>query len=236
MISCIHPSRSRVLQALATAKAWIGRANNPPEYILSLDEDDKSLNDYKMAFRGMNVRIIVGKNRSAIDAINKAAEVSKGDILVVVSDDFDCPVNWDRDLFKHTQDKTDWIAKTDDTVQYWLITLPIMDRVYYNRFGYIYHPDYLHLFVDTHMTCVADLLGCKIEIPMTFEHRHYSLGRTDSFKKDEISVKADNTWSQGERLFLHFAKNNFGLPADSIKGKIKSDDYISWMKGKGVRL
>ncbi len=111
-----------------------------------------------------------------------------------------------------------------------------MDRVYYNRFGYIYHPEYLHLFADTHMTCVADLLNRKITIPMEFEHRHYSAGRTNSAKKDEVSVKADSTWSHGERLFLHFAKQHFQIPLPEIKGSIKSDDYINWMKGKGVRV
>lgn len=223
MISIIHPSRNRPLQALITAKNWMAKADNQLEYILSLDKDDKDLEAYRKAFHMMNINIVVSDNRSAVDAINKGAEISKGNILIIVSDDFDCEKGWDTQIIKHTEGKTDWIAKTQDGIQPWIITLPLMDRVYYNRFGYVYHPDYRHMFADTEMSCVADITGRKITLPIKFTHNHYSVVGG----KDEVNAKADNTWSQGERLFIHRAKNNFGI---NNPLPIQNESYRNWLR------
>lgn len=226
-ISLLHPSRSRPLQALATYKNFVNNAGVDVEYILSID----STEPHKMAYINNNINFIVNDNRSAIDAINNAAKVSTGDILIVMSDDFHAPLDWGKKIIEATKGKTDWIAKTPDGIQKWIITMPIMDRVYYNRFGYIYHPEYLHMFCDTELTCVADLTGRKIVIDIPFVHNHYSTGRS---QKDEVSVKADTTWNQGESLFINRAKNKFGIA--NATGKITEVEYINWMKSKGISI
>lgn len=227
VITLLHPSRSRPMQALAAYRNFVSNAGIEVEYILSLD----STEPHKMAYINNNVNFIVNDNRSAVDAINNAARVSTGDILIVMSDDFHAPSNWGNNIIESTKGKTDWIAKTPDGIQKWIITMPIMDRTYYNRFGYIYHPDYAHMFCDTELTCVADLTGRKITLDIPFVHNHYSTGRSH---KDEVSMKADATWSQGESLFLSRAKNKFGL--QSPPGKITSVDYINWMRQKGISI
>lgn len=236
LISVIHPSRSRPEKAKETIKKWIDRAGCYVDYILSIDKDDPMLKAYEWCIttRNSDGRFIKGfssNNRSAIDAINNAAKKADGDIFIQISEDFDCPEGWAVALDGMTKYKTDWIAKTPDGIQSWLITLPIMDRIYYNRFGYIYHPDYAHLFCDTELTCVADLTGRKITLDIPFVHNHYSTGRS---QKDEVSIKADATWAQGESLFLSRAKNKFGL--QNPPGKITSVEYINWMRQKGISI
>lgn len=174
-----------------------------------------------------NYKILRYENRSAVDAINNAAKIAKGDILIVLSDDFDCPDNWGAQIIEATQGKTDWILKTPDGIQDWIITMPIMDRAYYNRFGYVYYPEYLHMFCDTELSCVADLTARKIEANIPFQHNHYSTGRG---QKDEVSIKADKTWDQGEKLFIERYKKNFGLI--DPPGKIQSQTYMNWIKQK----
>ena len=225
VISLIHPSRGRAQRAHEVATKWISSAGVDVEYILSVDIDDPQLKEYDKLFK--DHIILTGQNRSAIDAINSAASISTGRILVVMSDDFDCPDNWGNDLIEQTRGASGWIAKTPDSIQKWIITLPIMDREYYNRFGYVYHPEYKHMFCDTEMTCVADLIGRKIELPLEFMHDHYSTGRT---QKDAINERADKTWEQGEKLFIERYKNNFGLI--NPPGKIQSPEYLNWIKGK----
>jgi hypothetical protein len=220
MISIIHPSRGRPQKAYETAMKWLDNAGCDVEYILSLDKDDTSLYN-------LDCNFVIGDNSSAIDAINNAAEFCKGDILLVLSDDFDCPPLWGKKILDITHGKTDWILKTPDGIQEWIITMPIMDRSYYNRFGYIYYPDYLHMFCDTELTCVADLTGRKIEGNIQFTHNHYSIGKS---VKDEVSDRADKTWSQGEKLFLQRYKENFGLI--NPPGKITNQNYLNWIKGK----
>src|SRR3990172_5618 len=161
MISLIHPSRGRPEKSYITIQKWLinARHQHQIEVVVSCDEDDSCIFTYNKLYCFKN---IINKNKSAVDAINKAADFSGGEIMIIISDDTDCPLNWDDYLIKFTEGKTDWILKTQDGIQPWIITMPIMDRVYYNRFGYIYHPDYLHMFCDTELTCVADITGRKL--------------------------------------------------------------------------
>lgn len=222
-ISIIHPSRSRPEQARATQSEWIWRTYDGSyggaipdweiEYITSLDNDDPS--DYKM------VDIVIrNDNKSAIEAINNAAKIATGDILMVVSDDTWCFPAWDKILLEHLLEHSDYCAKTNDGLQPTLITMPIMDRVYYERYGYIYHPDYAHMFCDQELTSVAIMTGKYINIPLLFPHLHYSAGLS---QKDELNSRNDATWHQGQTLFNERMAKNFG-----IEKPVVDYDSILW--------
>lgn len=237
MISLIHPSCQRPKEALAAAQKWISTAGTSIEYFLSLDVNDPSEQDYLRLFSGNwmldpnnpkdKKTLLINQNRSAIDAINNAAKVATGDILVQMADDFDCPEDWGLKIIEATKGKTDWILKTQDGIQKWIITLPIMDLAYYNRFGYIYFPEYRHMFCDTELSCVADLTGRRLESQILFPHNHYSVTKKTP---DEVSRRADSTWAQGEKLFIERYKRNFDLV--NPPGKITSQEYINWIRQK----
>jgi glycosyltransferase involved in cell wall biosynthesis len=223
-ISILHPSRQRPDKSLHTLNKWLNNAVTPIEVIVSLDEDDPTLGVYEMNNTG-NATIIINKNRSAVDAINNAAKAATGDIFIVVSDDTDCPQGWDKKILNATEGRTDWILKTQDGIQKWIITMPVMDRTYYNRFGYVYYPEYKHLFCDTELSCIADLTCRKIDSKLTFPHLHYSTGQS---MKDELNERADATWNQGKKLFLSRYKMNFDL--SDPKCRIQSQQYLTWIK------
>jgi len=206
-ISLIHPSRNRPQQGYETALLWIDSADNEVEYILSLDDDDETRINYLELFP-QQVIFSSNANRSAIDAINNAAKMATGDLLIVISDDFYPFAHWDTLLLSEIGGSADFLLKTQDGIQPELITLPIMDRAYYNRFGYIYHPDYLHMFCDNELTAVGHLLGRVITSGLMFEHKHYSVGKAE---RDALYVRNDTTWDQGLNLFSERQKNNFGL-------------------------
>jgi len=206
-ISLIHPSRNRAQQACETALLWIDSADNEVEYILSLDDDDESRISYLELFP-QQVMFSSNANRSAIDAINNAAKIATGDLLIVISDDFYPFAHWDTLLLAEVAGKADFLMKTQDGIQPELITLPIMDRAYYNRFGYIYHPDYLHMFCDNELTAVGHMLGRVITSTLLFEHKHYSVGKAE---RDALYTRNENTWDQGLHLFSERRKINFGL-------------------------
>ncbi len=211
-ISIIHPTRHRIEQALATREKWLLRADNSLEYIFSFDTDDDTIPGYIQGLRAPNM--------TAIEAINYGASTATGDLLIVVSDDFDCPEHWDTLLLNELEGKTDFLLKTDDAYQPTLVTLPIMDRTYYNRFGYIYHPGYKHMFCDQEMTAVAIMTGKYLKSPLVFPHNHYTTGKTP---KDEINTKNDTTWEQGEKLYNGRLKINF----DIVKPIVAYSD-IKW--------
>ena len=231
-ISIIHPSRQRPLMAFETYNKWITNAFNIPEveYILSVDNDDPTLQQYNWEFRGaIDVTFQYNNNRSAIDAINVAAKNAKGDLFVVVSDDFDSFFGWNQFLHENLHDKHDFIVKTNDGYlgNNWLITLPILDREYYNRFGYIYYPEYKHLWCDTEMTVVAKMLGKIIDLQhftdKVFKHNHHTIGLME---KDEIAVKNDSTWDQGKSLFLDRYDADFYINQEEVVFRFEREKFL----------
>jgi glycosyltransferase involved in cell wall biosynthesis len=224
-ISLIHPSRSRPEKSLDTIDKWINLPgpSTPYQLIVSVDEDDPSLNEYRKQY--YDGELLVSKNRSCVDAINNAAKIATGDILLVVSDDTDCFPGWDTALLKEVEGKTDWILKTDDGIQPYIITMPCMDRAYYNRTGYIYHPDYVHQFCDTYMTCVADITGRKITSNLMFKHLNDTI-------KDDLRKRTDGTWQQGQGTFIRLMKQ---FSKADIQ-KIKDRQMIRFLRNNGVQL
>ena len=218
-ISVLHPTRGRKQQALKTMSKWLFNADKPYdiEYIFSTDIDDTDKwtsridilpNFLLNSSQIMHIEVLKNNNKSAIEAINFAAARCSGDLIIVVSDDFDCLEHWDTLLLQVLEDKSDFCAKTADGLQPTLITMPIMDRIYYERYGYIYHPDYNHMFADQELTSVALMTGKYIKLDLIFPHNHYTTGKTP---KDEINIKNDLTWRQGETLFNERLKTNFGI-------------------------
>lgn len=240
-ITLIHPSYGRPKLAEETYYEWMNNAAAPHniEYIMSVDRSDPEFNNYYNLRPGQRQRwrfgLRINDSTTAIKAINNAAGDASGDLLIVVSDDFSCPKNWDVDLLRHIGERRDFAVKTWDGLQPWIITLPIMDREYYNRFGYIYYPEYEHMFCDTEMTHVADLLDKVLLVNMEFPHRHYS--QPGGIAKDAVSVKNDITWAQGEVLYLHRMGCNFDLPESEIKGVLRCDkSHLNWLRNKGVKI
>ena len=221
MISIIHPSRNRAEMAFNTIDKWLSSASGtiPLEYIISIDNNEPDVYRYEANFGSLvlkhsannSIRLVKNNNENAIQAINYGATLTTQNLIIVVSDDFDCFPNWDIFLINALKDKKDFVVKTSDGIQDYIITLPIMDREYYNRFNYIYNPEYQHMFCDTEMTDVGHLLGKVIDLKCpdhVFIHRHYSV---NLMVKDSINEKNDATWIQGENLYYSRKANQFYL-------------------------
>lgn len=237
-ISLIHPSRSRPDQSSKTIHKWLNSAADIHnlELLVSCDKNDPHLAVYKDIYSKTIFKVnpvVTNQNRSAIDAINFAAQLSEGDLLVVVSDDTDCMPGWDKILTEAAEGKKDFLLKTFDGVQKWICTMPVMDRAYYERFGYIYNPAYVHCFSDTHLTHIADLMRRIVwRNDILFPHNHYSTGKT---KKDAVNIKNDSTWKQGEATYLKHCRNKFGLGNVNIfdlSPEAHKAGHVQWLKHK----
>lgn len=230
-ISIIHPSRNRPYQAEKTFIHWVKNMSsitNLADYTISVDLDDIHLQTYKEKFMSvLDGIILVGSNNTCVvEAANVGAKQAKGDILVLVSDDFECQPDWDLKLIEHYSEHKNNVLKTNDTLQDWIVTLPIMDREYYESCGYLYHPDYKHMFCDTDMTHKAELEGkLKKRMDIIFKHCHYTQGETP---KDQVNVKADSTWNQGEKAYLNRVMSGFGIPGVDVLN-ISNQAHINWL-------
>lgn len=232
-ISILHPSYKRATLARACYGLWTKKLSKEEdrEYILCLSKNDPTLDEYHRLFEGTSVKIVYHPENGWVKQLNMAAEHSIGTWLVCIGDDFDCPVDWDKDLMEHLVGKEDVAVKTQDGTQPWIMTLPLIDRAYYNRFGYVIYPEYKHMFGDTEFTHVADLLGRSINIPLLFPHNHYTTGK---MKKDDVNKANDSTWNQGETLYINRMKQNFGIN-NPVPIKLPKH-HIDWLKTKGITV
>jgi hypothetical protein len=168
-------------------------------YTIAIEAD--SFSDYR------NLPILILPSKSAISAYNLAAHELRGkfksnDIIIALSDDF--PVPCDLDLIRDAVD-TDKVLKTFDGVQKWIVTLPIMGVGYYLEKGFIYPPQYSHMFADTHLTHEAEIEGkLQFRNDIVIKHEHYSIG---GVAKDFLNERNDATFEQGKATYLQWAKS-----------------------------
>lgn len=230
MISIIHPSRSRPELAYKAMRRWVDSAGVEVEYILSLDMDDPDKMKYFDLFQSLEVSslILCNNNRSAVDAINRGAEKASHDLFIQISEDFDCFENWGQVLIEATKGKEYFLLKTNDGTQGWIVTLPIMDRKFYEANNYFYYPGYFHMFCDTDLTHKADIQKkLIIRNDITFQHNHYTTKKT---KKDQVNEKADRTWAQGQTLYFERLKDGFGTGLNIWDLSPQAEAHKRWLK------
>lgn len=203
-ISLIHPSRGRAEKAHTACRYWFDRIGNgcSVEYILSTDEDDQS--NYDSLNGAQNMSRIINQNKSVVEATNKAAKKSTGDILIYLSDDFKCPDNWGNLIineFKKYSGPT--LIKVDDCLQHFntkVLTIPMMNRDLYEKLGYFWHPGYKSMFCDEHLYWRSEKLGAlKFAPHLKFPHEHVSNGKAPD---DETYRRSAANWNQGKELFF----------------------------------
>lgn len=198
IISLIHPSRGRPDLARKTALKWIREAGVEVEHILSLDTSDPLLGQYIASDMQC-----ISPNTCVVEATNTAAKKALGDILVYLSDDFDCFDNWGVAIENEVKDfGTMWLLKVDDCLQKFevpVLTIPIMSRGLYNRLGYFWYPEYRSMFCDEDLYWTCRKLGVIRNAPhLKFEHKHASVGKAPD---DETYRRSAKNWDQGKELF-----------------------------------
>ena len=133
-ITLLHPSRWRASQARETLDLWLARAQFPEfiQHILSLDDDDDQINEYRKLF--LDSEIHIGSNKNVVQATNAARHLATGEIIIYLSDDFQCPDYWDRLIVQNylKQGHPDlWLVRVDDLLQKTtadVLTIPIMSK------------------------------------------------------------------------------------------------------------
>lgn len=214
VISIIHPSYKRPELAAMCAKMWLSRCKDKSriEYILVLSNKDKCV-DYALALASEgilsnDITVLICPEANMVKQIAFGAKEAKGNIFINVSDDFECPNEWDELLITNLKGKEDYIVKTQDGIQPFIMTLPIMDRKYFNRFGYIMPPDYKHMYCDNELAEVGHILGRTINLDILFPHNHYSVGKG---VKDSVNEENDSFYGVDGETFLKRKALNFGL-------------------------
>lgn len=213
MISLLHPSRGRAQKADETYKKWVFQAVTHIEYMLSVDMDDQTLEQYFDLSLSRPFAPYFALNKSVVEATNVVAGLSKGEILVYLSDDFDCPDGWDLKILREFDGVTEpMVLKVDDCLQTFevgVLTIPIMNRALYKKLGYFWHPDYKSMHVDVDLFETCKKLGVIKYAPhLKFPHNHYSNGKA---AHDETYKRSEGNWDQGLQVLKRRRAQGFPI-------------------------
>ncbi len=159
-------------------------------------------------------RLIVkwGTSKSKIHAINRDLDnLPAWDILICMSDDMRFRTwGYDEIIRKHMPVNLDgFLHCHDDYAKDRVCTVSIIGRKYYERDGYIYHPEYYSMWCDDEATEVAKQRGCYIHVPgVAIEHLHYT--NNAKAAKDELYWRND-TYNADKLIYQQRKARNFDL-------------------------
>lgn len=209
--SLIHPSRGRHLMAMKNRDNWLAKADHPEliEHIFSIDESDQFKAGYSVRPDRPQDKLVLAHNDCVVMATNMGAKKAKAEILIYLSDDFDCPIGWDTALLaiKGSYDGhfRPFAIEVSDAYQINrnLLTIPIISRAMYKWEGYFFHPSFKSMFCDNWIYERAKREYELIDAyHLTFEHKHYSRG---FYKRDTTNQMSESNWNQGKITFNHLA-------------------------------
>lgn len=192
------------------------------QIIVTADVDDPSMCNDEMRDKinaYPNTKVYYGISTGKINAINKNTSLAEDDwqILINYSDDmFFLVKEFDQVIIKAFEDNfpdTDGFVHFFDGNQPRLATLSVIGRVWYERFGYVYHPDYISLFCDNAAQDVAiklkkyKYMGDDVKI---LHHLHPIFVKT--VKGDAQYTHTESFYEVDRATYHRHQKNNFGLP------------------------
>lgn len=220
--SLVHPSRGRPTLARACLREWLSKRSGlyEVEHVLSLDVDDAS--DYQhvqeWTEQRVNFQEVIAQNIGGVSALNRAARLATGDVLIALCDDVGCPQNWDTEILAAVERagkriNGPWLLHVADGIQEEIATLAILSRAHYEQVGRnICHPEYISVFSDNDMTERAKAMGVYVkDFSLLFEHRHWSVGK---------AVRDATYWREGcqrsrllgMKVFAERKACNYGVP------------------------
>jgi hypothetical protein len=147
----------------------------------------------------------VGSSKTKVQAINDGVADIKWSLMILASDDM-IPQRADyaqyiKSLFREKFPKGDGVLHMNDGhAGRNLNTLPIMDRKYFDRFGYVYHPAYDSVFADNEFQEVSESLGRAAYID-EIVIAHEWIGNTHP--KCPVHRRNDSLYSVDEITFRH---------------------------------
>jgi len=208
------PTRSRHSKAIDVINKYISLATDPEniQIIVSVDEDD---NPEKYSFTHPCVTVKIGMSNGKIDAINRdMPHHSTFDILLVASDDMIPIVKGYDDVIRtkmheHFHDRDGVLWFNDGFRKNKLNTLVICGSKYYQRFGYIYYPEYKSLWCDNEFTEVANRLKKQVYFD-TIIIKHEHPANDSNIINDNLYLRNNRYFLRDKQLYIIRRANNFG--------------------------
>jgi len=163
-----------------------------------------------------------GDSKTKVEAINADLEGEKADVLLLASDDM-VPEMFGYDAIIMQSMEEAW-PDFDGAIKFHdgirndnLMTLAVLGWKLYERFGYIYHPDYKFLYCDTEQTNVCMALEKFAVSPVCIIRHQWLPG--DHPEADDLHKmhESRDSYQRDFEVYQERAKNNFYV--ESLIGK-----------------
>ena len=160
---------------------------------------------------------------SPVAGWNRAARLSTGKILMLVSDDYFPPMHWDSLVIEAIGDvsretvlwvrNVAYIPQNIVTLWHHLICHPIMTRAYYERLGYFFHPSFHGRGCDNEFTEVAQRDRVIIDAREKLFFIHQDLHPAyEPLEENEANAKVSEHYQKDWETYL--ARQRAGFPKE----------------------
>jgi hypothetical protein len=182
--------------------------------IVTCDENDTTMLNHHLKYaNNPKIKFVYGYSKNKIDAINRdfnhlpqnwGAIINMSDDMVFVKKGFDNIIRSD------FSGNSDLCLHYPDGYRRDIITMSILGKTFFDRFGYIYHPNYTSLFCDDEQTSVAKILGkYKFIDNQIFIHKHPMNDNTVLF--DNQYKHTESYFHIDQEVYRNRKANNFFL-------------------------
>lgn len=209
---------------------WIDKATDKEamEVIVAIDANDQKS---QKALDGVQCRVpfqVLIQPQPPFNCVkgwNLAAFKATGKVLVQLTDDIHPPDAWDAKLL--ALEPGSWVnmdaaIHVEDGYVHDIMVLAIITKIRYDRFGYLFYPEYESLFCDTELTEVAyrerKVLQAK---HLLFEHKHPDCNKRERDEVDMVHASKER-WNRGEMLF-NFRRAR-GFPIDAGPRAVRPEE------------
>lgn len=223
MILVKFPTRARPDKFMMTLGGYIHNASNLNDikFLITVDENDYTMNKsfcqkILSMYSFANIEIATAMSSSKVHAINRDLNrVGIWHILVLASDDMVCQQKgWDdilrAEMATEFPDTDGVLWHNDGYLKKVLNTMCIMGRRYFDRFNYIYHPEYSSLWCDNEYMEVAEQLGKqKYFEQILFKHEHPS--NNHNIQSDQQYKTTESFYWKDKAVYDKRKSINFNL-------------------------
>jgi hypothetical protein len=212
------PTRNRPAKFLKILKLYHSLLDDKTtKFIVSCDNDDETMNndgikEYVSELTEINIELCYNDNKSKIEAVNNDIDGIDFDIVLLASDDMVPVINGFDTIIKNkmieSYPDTDGVLWFNDGYQgNKLNTLSILGKKYYDRFNYIYNPEYKSVWCDNEFMDVANILNKQTyfdEIIIRHEHPDWGFGKNDFTHEENMKNESSDRTVYNERKSINF--------------------------------
>ncbi len=227
-------------------KLWRSKASNPSsiEVIICVDEGDSESLTAAHSVPDSVIKINIGP-KNCVSGWNSAATAATGKVIICIADDFLPPIDCDLSLYNLKPTgwmNDDWIVHVASGYVEDIPVLSMLTKKRYDRFGYVFYPQYESMFCDTEFGAVAYKEGRVINAKhILIEHMHPDCNKRPRDGFDQIHA-SQSRWKMGEMLFNYRKHKDFpvddGPRANMVStpeaaqpdSKSKYGDYAAYLQ------